>query len=246
MKVKAIKLLLLLSIWHCNLYAEKAVGYRIYDTRIDTLKPTVTDTIDIRSMTDDSLQYLPGVIKGRYGYANMLYLRMIDSLSKVIAEFPVSDSAGLPYAKDWVGTPNMGIRRPNFVIIHHTATNGIREVISEFTKPGGREASSHYVIDKNGTVYHMLNDLLRSHHAGDGKWGNTTDINSASIGIEIVNNGREPFTLEQINVLVILLERLKIAYKIPEANFIGHGDVAPTRKVDPSHLFPWKYFWLKE
>ena len=68
----------------------------------------------------------------------------------------------------------MGLRRPNYVIIHHTATNGFQEVIQEFTNPGGREASSHYLICKDGTVYHMLNDLLRSHHAGDSKWGNNS------------------------------------------------------------------------
>jgi N-acetylmuramoyl-L-alanine amidase len=183
----------------------------------------------------------PIIIAGRYASANRKYAKMLDSLTSVIAEFPVTDSVGLPYAKEWVGTPNMGIRRPNFVVIHHTATNGLKEVLQEFTNTGSREASAHYVIDKDGTIYHMLNDLLRSHHAGDGKWGNTTDLNSASVGIEIVNNGKEPFTAEQINTLVGLLERLKKAYKIPDANFIGHGDVAPTRKVDPSHKFPWKY-----
>jgi N-acetylmuramoyl-L-alanine amidase len=186
----------------------------------------------------DVVAYVPA---GRYATANRLHAKMLDSLSRVLLKYPLADSAGLPYATEWVGTPNMGIRRPNFVVIHHTATNGLKEVLQEFTKPGGREASSHYVIDKDGTIYHMLNDLLRSHHAGDGKWGNTTDLNSASVGIEIVNNGKEPFTMEQINTLVMLLARIKAAYKIPDANFIGHGDIAPTRKVDPSHRFPWKY-----
>lgn len=203
----------------------------------------VCDTVDI--LIDNSIN-IDSILSshsrpGKYANANRLYAKMIDSLARVILEYPLVDSADLPYAPHWVGTPNMGIRRPNFVVIHHTATNGVSEVLAEFTKPGGREASSHYVIDKDGTVYHMLNDLLRSHHAGDGKWGNSTDINSASIGIELVNTGKEPFSLQQINTLVVLLDRLKRAYKIPDANFIGHSDVAPTRKVDPSHRFPWKY-----
>lgn len=181
--------------------------------------------------------YLP---KGRYARANRLYYSMIDSLAKVIMEYPVQDSAGLPYATDWVGTPNMGLRRPNYVIIHHTATNNCSEALNEFTNTGGREASAHYVIAKDGTVYHMLNDLLRSHHAGDSKWGNTTDLNSSSIGIELDNNGYQDFTPEQMNSLTILLGRLKNAYKIPEANFIGHGDIAPARKMDPNWRFPWK------
>jgi N-acetylmuramoyl-L-alanine amidase len=189
------------------------------------------------SISSPAVPPLPG---GKYYKANLLYYKMIDSLVRVIAEFPLQDSAGLKYASDWVGTVNMGLRRPNYVILHHTATNGFDEVLQEFTKPGGREASSHYLVCKDGTVYHMLNDMLRSHHAGDSKWGNNTDLNSSSIGIEIVNNGREAYTNEQISSLAILLERLKAQYKIPDANFIGHGDIAPTRKADPSAKFPWK------
>jgi N-acetylmuramoyl-L-alanine amidase len=86
----------------------------------------------------------------------------------------------------------------------------------------------------------MLNDLLRAHHAGVSKWGNATDLNSCSIGIEIDNNGFEPFSDEQINSLVTLLGRLKNAYNIPVANFVGHADIAPGRKVDPNKYFPWQ------
>jgi N-acetylmuramoyl-L-alanine amidase len=86
----------------------------------------------------------------------------------------------------------------------------------------------------------MLNDLLRAHHAGLGKWGSVSDMNSCSIGIEIDNNGSEPFTEQQMNSLVQLLDRLKKAYNIPQANFIGHMDWAPGRKVDPSRFFSWQ------
>ena len=181
-----------------------------------------------------------GTALSKYGKANQLYVSMVDSLSRVLFRYPLIDSSGLNYAKEWVGTPNMGLRRPNYVIIHHTANNSCEATLQEFTTPGGREASAHYVICKDGTVHHMLNDLLRSHHAGDSKWGNNTDINSSSIGIELVNNGSQPYTEEQLNSLAILLDRLKTAYKIPAPNFIGHGDVAPTRKADPSSKFPWK------
>lgn len=177
---------------------------------------------------------------GKYAKANRLHFEMIDSLSKILFKYPLQDSAGLNFATEWVGTPNMGLRRPNYVIIHHTATNNCSEALNEFTKPGGREASAHYVIAKDGTVYHMLNDLLRSHHAGESKWGNTTDLNSSSIGIELDNNGYQDFTEAQMNSLTILLGRLKATYKIPDANFIGHGDIAPTRKSDPNWKFPGK------
>jgi N-acetylmuramoyl-L-alanine amidase len=86
----------------------------------------------------------------------------------------------------------------------------------------------------------MLNDYLRAWHGGVGRWGNNTDINSSSIGIEIDNNGVDSFSTEQINTLLQLLQNLKKAYTIPAANFIGHSDIAPTRKVDPNVTFPWK------
>jgi N-acetylmuramoyl-L-alanine amidase len=181
-----------------------------------------------------------GAVLAKYGKANQLYYKMIDSLAKVIFKHPLEDSAGLNYATEWVGTPNMGLRRPNYVVIHHTANNSCEETLEYFTTPGGKEASAHYVICKDGTVHHLLNDLLRSHHAGDSKWGNNTDLNSSSIGIEMDNNGYQPFTEAQISSLTVLLERLKTTYKIPAANFIGHGDIAPSRKVDPGTEFPWK------
>lgn len=181
-----------------------------------------------------------GAVLSKYGRSNQLYANMVDSLARVLFRYPLEDSAGLNFAEEWVGTPNMGLRRPNYVIIHHTANSSCEETLREFTRTGGREASAHYVICKDGTVHHMLNDLLRSHHAGESKWGNNTDLNSSSIGIEIVNNGYEAFTEEQISSLMTLLGRLKNAYKIPVANFIGHADIAPTRKTDPSSRFPWK------
>jgi len=89
-------------------------------------------------------------------------------------------------------------------------------------------------------VVQMLNDELRAWHAGASKWGNVTDMNSCSIGIELDNNGTEPFTNDQINSLLVLLTKLKTTYGIPAANFIGHADIAPKRKPDPSILFPWQ------
>jgi N-acetylmuramoyl-L-alanine amidase len=86
----------------------------------------------------------------------------------------------------------------------------------------------------------MLNDYLRAWHGGNASWGKNTDINSASIGIELDNNGFEPFSKAQINSLLALLTRLKKDYNIPTANIIAHSDIAPSRKSDPSTLFPWK------
>jgi N-acetylmuramoyl-L-alanine amidase len=125
------------------------------------------------------------------------------------------------------------------VIIHHTAQNSCPQTLQTFTKTG-TQVSAHYVICRDGTVNHLLNDYLRAWQAGLSKWGNITDINSVSIGIELDNNGFEPFSDLQINSLLHLLATLKTTYNIPASNFIGHGDIAPTRKNDPSALFPWK------
>jgi N-acetylmuramoyl-L-alanine amidase len=86
----------------------------------------------------------------------------------------------------------------------------------------------------------MLNDYLRAWHAGNSKWGNMTDINSSSIGIELDNNGSEVFSDVQISSLLQVLKKLKKDNNIPAANFIGHSDIAPKRKVDPNKYFPWQ------
>lgn len=182
---------------------------------------------------------LYGCSGGKYARTNKAYKKQVRKFAKQLSEYPLKDSAGLNYAPDWVGTTNMSVRRPNFVVIHHTAQNSCEQTLKTFTQTKN-QVSSHYVICRDGTIYHMLNDLLRSHHAGVSKWGNTTDLNSCSIGIEIDNNGSEPFPEQQINSLLTLLGRLKKAYNIPTANFIGHADVAPGRKVDPSRYFPWQ------
>lgn len=177
--------------------------------------------------------------QSKYAASNKIYKKQAKEFSKFLYEYPLTDSSGLTYANAWVGTTNLSMRRANFVIIHHTAQNSCEQTLQTFTQ-SKNPVSAHYVICKDGTVHHMLNDLLRAHHAGVSKWGNTTDLNSSSIGIELDNNGFEVFSEAQMNSLLILLERLKKAYSIPTANFIGHGDIAPTRKNDPNWRFPWK------
>ncbi len=174
---------------------------------------------------------------GSYAVTNKLYKKQAKEFAKLIQHTPVKDS--LQAIGDWVGTTNFNLRKPNFVIIHHTAQNSCEQTLKTFTTVA-TQVSAHYVICRDGTIHHMLNDYLRAWHGGAAKWGNVTDINSASIGIELDNNGTEAFSETQINSLVQLLENLKKAYNIPTGNFIGHADIAPARKVDPSLFFPWK------
>ncbi|WP_310380167.1 N-acetylmuramoyl-L-alanine amidase [Flavobacterium sp.] len=145
----------------------------------------------------------------------------------------------------WTGTTNFNLRKPNFIIIHHTAQDSLAQTIKTFTLVKTK-VSAHYVIADDGRVVQMLNDYLRAWHGGNSSWGKNTDINSASIGIELDNNGSEPFSEPQITSLMALIAKLKYDYNIPTQNIIGHSDIAPTRKYDPSALFPWKILAEKE
>ncbi len=176
-----------------------------------------------------------------YQETNRFYKQQSKQLVKsiVAVPYPVMDTVQNIAAPQWVGTTNFDLRKPNFVIIHHTAQNSCEQTLRTFTLERTK-VSAHYVICKDGTVHHMLNDYLRAWHGGIAKWGNVTDINSSSIGIEIDNNGFEPFEPKQIESLLHLLANLKSKYNIPSANFIGHGDIAPTRKNDPNIHFPWE------
>ena len=186
-----------------------------------------------------TLLILYSCTQGKYAATNKKYKKQAKEFALLMKEYPLKDSAGLNYAQPWVGTTNFSVRRPNYVIIHHTAQDSCEQTLRTFTL-ARTQVSAHYVICKDGTVHHMLNDLLRAHHAGVSRWGNATDINSSSIGIEIDNNGFETFTDMQISSLLDLLGRIKKAYSIPTSNFMGHADVAPGRKVDPNKYFPWK------
>ncbi|RAI90050.1 N-acetylmuramoyl-L-alanine amidase [Algoriphagus yeomjeoni] len=181
--------------------------------------------------------------KDIYRKNNKAHEKAVKNATASIQEIPKTkaelDYDTLSITDEWVGTTNFSIRKPNYVIIHHTAQDSLAQTITTFTL-SRTQVSSHYVVGRDGEIVQMLNDYLRSWHAGRGRWGNDTDLNSASIGIELDNNGSEPFTTAQIESLLVLLKRLKWKYSIPTANFIGHSDIAPSRKVDPSTYFPWK------
>ncbi|MGN0003962.1 MAG: N-acetylmuramoyl-L-alanine amidase [Sphingobacterium composti] len=146
---------------------------------------------------------------------------------------------GINKSANWASAIHYDNRKPNFVIIHHTSQNSTAQTVRTF-QLAHTQVSSHYVIGRDGQVIQMLNDYDRAWHAGKGKWGSVTDMNSASIGIELDNNGRDPFPDTQIDALLVLLDTLKNKYLIPQLNFIGHADIAPTRKDDPNVNFPWK------
>lgn len=172
----------------------------------------------------------------KYAATNRDYKKQAKAFSKEIKNVPKDEYYN---SRTWVGTTNFNLRKPEFVIIHHTAQNSCEQTLQTFTKPR-TQVSAHYLICKDGTVHHLLNDYLRAWQAGRSSWGNDKDINSSSIGIELDNNGYDSFPAPQINSLLTLLDTLKLKYHIPAANFIGHSDIAPTRKKDPNVYFPWQ------
>ena len=139
----------------------------------------------------------------------------------------------------WQPSPSFDQRRPNFVILHQTTNASVATALATLTDPQ-RKVSAHYLIGRDGAVVQLVDESARAWHAGESWWGGTTDLNSASIGIELDNTGDEAFAEEQIVALLALLEELRSRYRIPSANFLAHGDIAPARKVDPSRLFPWQ------
>ncbi|MEF8699421.1 MAG: N-acetylmuramoyl-L-alanine amidase [Candidatus Accumulibacter sp. UW20] len=151
--------------------------------------------------------------------------------------------SGLPVAPGErtvvVPSPNHNARRPNFVVLHDTASGTVERALKVLTDPA-RSVSAHYLIGRDGTLYQLVDEDRRAWHAGASWWAGQTDLNSASIGIELDNTGAEPYPEAQIVRLLEVLKGLKERYRIPASNFIGHGDVAPRRKVDPSRYFPWQ------
>lgn len=178
---------------------------------------------------------------GKYAATNKIYKGQAKSYAEIIKSMPPVDqqvTSAPANQQEWVGSVNFGIRKPNFVVLHHTAQTSSDLTIKVFTRKK-EGVSSHYLIGRDGKIFQLVNDYLRANHAGVSKWGNETDLNSSSIGIEIDNNGAEPFSDVQIDALVKVLTDLKKRYNIPVANFIGHADIAPGRKNDPKN-FPWK------
>jgi len=100
------------------------------------------------------------------------------------------------------------------------------------------------VIDEDGTITRMVDEAMRAWHAGLSAWRGTDDVNSRSIGIELVNPGHEfgyrDFPPAQIEALIALARGILARHAIPAINVVGHSDVAPARKLDPGEKFPWR------
>ena len=165
----------------------------------------------------------------------------------------------MTFCSSCVGVNKIGVFKmhpsPNFnerkypismIILHYTVIPTCEESLirlSETTNVAGK-VSAHYLVDRDGSIYNLVDESKRAWHAGLGSWTGLNDINSRSIGIEIVNVGltedgkREQFPAAQIDAVIKLCKDIQSRHTIKHV--LGHSDVAPARKQDPGEAFPWK------
>ncbi|MGI4817493.1 MAG: N-acetylmuramoyl-L-alanine amidase [Janthinobacterium lividum] len=142
-------------------------------------------------------------------------------------------------------SPNFDERRvlPDILVLHYTGMQTGEAALERLRDPEAK-VSSHYLVEEDGRIFRLVPEERRAWHAGRGAWQGTDDVNSASIGIEIVNPGHEfgyrPFPEAQMASVVALVTDIRSRWTIPDSRIIGHSDMAPTRKDDPGELFPWK------
>lgn len=144
-----------------------------------------------------------------------------------------------------VQSPNCNERKLpiTMVVLHYTGMQSAQEALERMCDPAA-EVSAHYMIDEEGIVTSLVPEEKRAWHAGKSYWRGVTDINSASIGIELANPGHEfgyrPFPEPQMDALLPLLGDIMDRHDIPRANVVGHSDIAPARKQDPGEYFDWQ------
>jgi N-acetylmuramoyl-L-alanine amidase len=143
-------------------------------------------------------------------------------------------------------SPNHGARARgpiDMLILHYTGMPSAAAALDRLCDAAA-EVSAHYVIDEDGTVWQLVDEARRAWHAGRACWAGERDVNSRSIGIELVNPGHEygysPFPEPQIVALEELCHGILARHPIPPALVLGHSDVAPQRKQDPGEFFPWR------
>ncbi len=141
-------------------------------------------------------------------------------------------------------SPNFDDRMADIsiLVMHYTGMQDAASAIRQLSNPAAK-VSAHYVVAEDGQIVRMVDEDKRAWHAGRSYWRGVTDINSASVGIEIVNPGHEwgyvPFPDAQMASVIRLAHDIIHRYKITRGNVVGHSDIAPTRKEDPGELFPW-------
>lgn len=147
-------------------------------------------------------------------------------------------------------SPNFNDRKASIdmLILHYTGMETGDAALKRMCDASA-EVSAHYMIWEDGRISQLVDESKRAWHAGVGSWQGNTDLNSCSIGIEIVNGGHDwplangvllPYPPEQIAAVIALSNAITQRHTIPATRIIGHSDVAPARKADPGEHFPWQ------
>jgi N-acetylmuramoyl-L-alanine amidase len=146
-------------------------------------------------------------------------------------------------------SPNHGERKndvkPDMLVLHYTGMSDADAALSKLCFAGS-EVSAHYLVMEDGYIVQCVPEARRAWHAGTASWDGETDVNSCSIGVEIVNPGHDalpPFPASQIEGVIALLRDIGARYEIAPQRVLAHSDVAPARKIDPGEHFPWETLW---
>ncbi|SEO47010.1 N-acetylmuramoyl-L-alanine amidase [Methylobacterium sp. UNC300MFChir4.1] len=150
-----------------------------------------------------------------------------------------------PLARRVAPSPNHGARRAgplDMLILHYTGMDSGAAALARLRDPLS-EVSAHYLVFEDGGIVQMVPEARRAWHAGAGAWKGETDVNSRSIGIEIVNPGHAgglpPYPEAQVEAVIALARDVLGRWPIPPERVLAHSDVAPERKEDPGEIFPW-------
>ena len=141
-------------------------------------------------------------------------------------------------------SPNFDQRQlpVSMIVLHYTGMPDAEGALARLTSPEAK-VSAHYLVDEHGLIFRLVDEGDRAWHAGKSYWRGVSDVNSASVGIEIVNPGHEfgyrPFPDSQVAALIPLVGEIKARHGVSRGNVVGHSDIAPARKDDPGELFPW-------
>jgi N-acetylmuramoyl-L-alanine amidase len=139
------------------------------------------------------------------------------------------------------GERNNG-RQPDMILLHYTGMPDVEGAIAQLCT-AGTEVSAHYIVLEDGRIVQCVPESKRAWHAGVSCWAGEEDINSCSIGIEIINRGHDwgypDYPLRQIAAVIALCRGIMLRRNVPAHRVLGHSDVAPARKKDPGEKFPW-------
>jgi N-acetylmuramoyl-L-alanine amidase len=151
---------------------------------------------------------------------------------------------------DETPSPNHDERRfkVDLLVLHYTGMESGQAALDRMRDPEAK-VSAHYMVWEDGRVSRLVSEDRRAWHAGLSSWHGDDDLNSRSVGIEIVNGGHDfplpggrlpPYPADQISAVIDLSKQIVQRHAIPPVRIVGHSDIAPLRKIDPGEHFPWE------